>query len=336
MCARSIDVGSHLYRSDLDLHKSEAPDVCAECYLHSGRNGGGIVSTRMHHVLQTGDLEERSAGLLKAARVLLRKGVRDESVIFPTLWLAYRMSCTTSRLFYENVRMVDAVDGVAILQLAKVRVEVHKGRSDLKPATAIHVVVFPHVKATTAEEVARAYEEALREEGESWSKTAGQVRYAFLDDSIKLEVIRLHPKSAGVHKYVAAGWEDEGDWASPNVVGSVARAVIDEFTVRFALRNRGSDMDPQNSIPAMVAYLLHGEFVTDDKKENVRRKDLHRLLNRHVLNEYPWKKLPEEYHDNSSKASQLRWDMYKIAQLDNNFIQPQPVDDPVPPYLYLG
>ena len=90
------------------------------------------------------------------------------------------------------------------------------------------------------------------------------------------------------------------------LLGSPSR---DGFARHLAIRTRGGSPAATNLVPACVAYYLreYGEI------EN--RKEIHRLLNEHVLRETS-KKLPDEAYG-SSETNQLWRDVSNHAKVGN-------------------
>jgi hypothetical protein len=83
----------------------------------------------------------------------------------------------------------------------------------------------------------------------------------------------------------------------------------DGFTRHLALRTRGGPPTAANLVPACVAFYLR-EY---GKIES--RKEIHRLLNEHVLRE-TGKELPEEAYG-SSETNQLWRDVRNHAKIGN-------------------
>lgn len=296
--------------------------------MTSGRHGGGVVATSTRTAPPAEDTDEEFAYLLRAARALLKKGASDEEEVFPTLQLAGRARYKPPPLLHENVSMVDVVDGVPILKQDKIRVDRHRGPLAGDTLTAFHVTIFPHEKAMSAGEIARIYEEALEAEGVTWGTLAGRVQYAFCSNKIVIKVERLHPLSAGVPNYVVAISGDEGEWAPPQVVGSTARVVLEQFAPRLVLRRSGPRMAPYNLILATTAYLLGDEFVTDDW--DWKRKEVHRCLNEYVLCERPQELLLGDV--NSSEVVRLWRNVRKVVLMDDVYGPgPIEVDGPFSP-----
>lgn len=234
----------------------------------------------------------------------------------------------TSPLIYGNVRMVDVVDGIAILEQVRARVSARRDPPTKAAPTAFLVDVLPHVRYVKVAEVAQIYEEALEKENATWSSAAGQVQYAFLGSSIRLTVTRLTPYAAGTPEGAANFLDNMGDWAAPSVVGAVARAALEEAAVYLVLRRAGNNVRSENWIPYMVGYLLVNEFLTyTETSDRVNRKEIQRLLNEHVYGEIPWKRLPSDPSSNMSKINQFWNGVWKVAQIDNVFWPPPvPVD----------
>jgi hypothetical protein len=88
--------------------------------------------------------------------------------------------------------------------------------------------------------------------------------------------------------------------------------VIDEAGEDLVLRKRGGEMSPDNLILAMVARTLADAVPRRGKKIN--RKEVHRLLNSHVLCAAPWRKSLDEGNQDNVRA--LWRNVKKVARLE--------------------
>jgi len=113
-------------------------------------------------------------------------------------------------------------------------------------------------------------------------------------------------------------------WPPPRFVGRAAHAALQEFTERLVIRRRGGQKNPDNLIPAMVAYLLRNSLPVGTEVEG--RKEIHRLMNRHVLCDIPWKRLPEDGYANTAEVVQL-WDNVRwIENMKTRISDPGPYE----------
>ena len=267
--------------------------MCATCYCAVGKDECRIVVTRRHAGRPSEDPDERFGELFKAARILLRERIADEDKIIPTLNLAHQRGWHTPRIHHYAVRVVNVVDEVPILE--RIPVTFSSSRGPLPPYTlySINGSVFPYKRLATAEEIARGYQQVLDNEGLEWGENGTRMTYEFQDWYLWLSVER--------GSFIAG--DSHGPWPPPRFVGRVAHAAIQEFSNHLVIRRRGGQKNLDNLIPAMVAYLLRNSIPVGTEVEG--RKEVHRLLNRHVLCDVPWKPLPEDGYANTSEVVQL-------------------------------
>jgi hypothetical protein len=135
-------------------------------------------------------------------------------------------------------------------------------------------------RAVGADDAARAYEQVLREEGMAWGGSGGQFTYFLAGDMLQLEVNEFDELAA-----IGA----ERRWPEPTTIGRFARAVLDVFGESLILRKGGGgDMGSDNLIFAMVARVLADEVPRKGGKIN--RKEVHRLLDMHLLPGASWRR----------------------------------------------
>jgi hypothetical protein len=171
---------------------------------------------------------------------------------------------------------------------------------------AIHVVVSPSKRKTTADDVAEAYGKVLEHEDLAWGYSGGRVSHLFYGSDL-LEL-----------------WVEENDqftfnparrsWPSPTIVGRYAGAVIEEAGDGLVLRKRGGEMSPDNLILAMVARTLADAVPRRGKKTD--RKEVYRLLNSHVLCAASWRKSLDEGNPDDVRA--LWRNVDKVARMETH------------------
>ncbi len=292
-----------LYRAPSQIYESGG--TCARCYVDSDNPESGIVAYGVcagHR-----DLEKQYARLFKAARVLLEDRGADEDEIFPTLRLASAMGAPRFRLQHRRVQMTRVVGEVPILRRRAFTAYAYKGiqPSASDPVRAIYVVVSPSKRNTTADDVARAYGKVLEREDLAWGTSGGQVSHLFYDsDLLQLEVVENDPFKPDLAPR---------SWPSPAIVGAYAGAVLDEAGEGLVLRKRGGEMSTDNLILAMVARTLAD--AVPRKGRRINRKEVHRLLNSHVLRGAPWRKLLDE--SNADDVRALWRNVEKVGRMEN-------------------
>ena len=306
-----------LYRAPSQIY--EEGGTCARCYLDSNNPETGIVASGA--CTEYRDLEKRCARLFKAARVLLDERVADEDEIFPTLRLASAMGAPRFRLLHSRVEMVRVAGEVPILQRRGLNAYAYKGELPSASDTirAIYVVVSPSKRKTTGDDVARAYGKVLKREGLPWGDSGGRVSHLFYSsDLLQLEVIendQFAPELA------------RRSWPSPAIVGGYAGAVLDEAGEDLVLRKRGGEIIWDNLILAMVARTLSDAVPRRGTKIN--RKEVHRLLNSHVLRSAPRRKPLDEGNPDDVRA--LWRNVEKVTRMERLYGMdgPMSVSQPV-------
>jgi hypothetical protein len=305
-CGNRAEGELFLYPTDRALDGGETVGLCAECFIRKGVDEDSLVVTRLHAGVPAESSDERFEALTAAARVLLRKRIADEDKIIPTLRLAHKRGWRAPRILYEAVRLVEVVEDVPILERVGVKVRGHRSL-EAGDLTDFAISLFPRSKTATAKEIANAYEKALRAEEVKWGQGGGRISY-------DLHQVRGYYLLLTVERT----WFSErrqGDWPSPSLVGKVARAALEEVSERLVIRQSGPKMEPENLIPAIVAYLMSRSLPTDT--EIAGRKEIHRLLNEYVLCQTSWKRsLPEGSYANTSEIVQLWRDVGKIALME--------------------
>lgn len=274
-CGGGAEGELFLYPTERALDGGEADALCAGCFTRKGEDR--IVITRRPSVAPAKSPDERSpderfAALFKAGRVLLREEIGDEDKIVPTLRLAHKRGWRAPRIQYDNMRVADVVDGVPILERVGVTV---RGRRNLRTGALTHfaICLWPRSRKAAAEEIADAYEQALKAEGVEWGKAGGRISY-------DLHWVRSFYLLVTVERSSFSIMRGES-WPSPSCVGKVARDARDEFSEKLLIRYRGGAMKGKNLVPAMIAYLMRNSLPVGT--EVAEPKEIHQLLNDYVL-----------------------------------------------------
>jgi hypothetical protein len=306
-----------IYRAPSQIY--EFGGTCARCYLESDNPESGIVVFGVS--AEHRDPEKRYARLFKAARVLLEDRRADEDEIFPTLRLASAMGAPRFRLLHSRVRMVRVVGEVPILRRRAFTAYAYRGEqpSASDPIRAIYVVVSPSKRKTTADDIAEAYGKVLEREDLAWGNSGSRVSHLFYSsDLLQLEVVENDQFKVDPARRT---------WPSSAIVGSYAGAVIEEAGEDLVLRKRGGEMSPDNLILAVVARTLRDAVPRRGRKTN--RKEIHRLLNSHVLCAAPWRKTLAG--SNTDVVRALWRNVEKVARMERLYGMdgPKSVSQPV-------
>jgi hypothetical protein len=309
-CGAILGVRPVLYRPLTRLY--DTGGSCASCYLASGKHEGGIVAIG-RDLGGSEELEEQHTRLFEAARALLQYRTVGEDEIFPTLKLASKLGRPRFRLMYRGVEMVRVVDEVPILRRNPVLAGgVSSIRSAGEAVTAVIITVTASRRAVGADDVARAYEQVLREEGMAWGGSGGQFTYFLASDMLQLEVMEFD-------EFGAIGAERR--WPEPATIGRFARAALDEFGESLILRKGGGgDMGSDNLIFAMVARVLADEVPRKGGKIN--RKEVHRLLDMHLLPGASWRR---PLSDGDPDGERRLWDNVKKVGRMEELYEPGPM-----------
>ena len=316
-CNSDLTEDPVIYRAPSQIY--EEGGVCAKCYLESDNPESGIVVFGVS--ADHRDPEKRCARLFKAARVLLKDRQAGEDEIFPTLRLASAMWAPRFRLQHWRVKMVRVVGEVPILR--RRAFTAYASRSILPSASdailAIHVVVHPSRRKTTADDVAEAYGKVLEREDLPWGYSGGRVSHLFYGS----EPLELVVEENDQFKIDPA----PRSWPSPAIVGGYAEAVIEEAGEGLVLRKHGGELSPDNLILAVVARTLADAVPRRGNKIN--RKEVYRLLNSHVLCAAWWRKSLDDGNPGDVRA--LWRNVKKVGRMDRLYGMdgPMSVSQPV-------
>jgi hypothetical protein len=235
--------------------------------------------------------EVRFAGVFGAARRLIEDSANEDRV-FPTLaWAGLEVrdgggkraelrealaEASGNREEWERltrdllettgrVRPVEVVGGVLVLERPPVAVKVWEG-----PEPEVWIEVMPRSKPATPAEVASAYEQTMREHGLPCQEERAISLTSFLTGH-HLRLI-IEPVFLGIH--VGDG-PPGGRFPVPGLVGDAARGLLEGG---LGERLRGRKSGPGTLIPAIGAFYLRTYGGMNGRKE------IHKLLNEHVLN----------------------------------------------------
>jgi hypothetical protein len=266
--------------------------------------------------------EVRFAGVFGAARRLIEDSVNEDRV-FPTLAYAglevrdsggkraeLRVSLAEAsgnpeeweRLTGEllektgRLRPIEVVGGVLVLERVPVSVKVWEG-----PKPEVWIEVMPRSKPAFPTEVAALYEQTMREHGLPCEEERAISLTSYLTE-LHLRLI-LKPVFLGIH---VGNGPPSGRFPIPGLVGDFSRGLLEGgLGERLRGRKSGRGWKPETLVPAIVAFFLrtYGGMVG--------RKEIHKLLNEHVLDparggHLPHlQRLPEE--GMSTSASNQLW-----------------------------
>lgn len=231
------------------------------------------------------------------------------------------MGAPRFRLLHSRVKMVRVVEEVPILRRRAFSAYAYRGErpSASDPIRAIYVVVSPSKRKTTADDIAEAYGKVLEHEDLAWGYSGGRVSHLFYSsDLLQLEVKENDQFTSNPARR---------SWPSPTIVGGYAGAVIEEAGEDLVLRKRGGEMSPDNLVLAMVAQTLADAVPRRGGKTN--RKEVHRLLNSHVLCAAPWRKSLDEGNPDDVRA--LWRNVEKVGRMERLYGMdgPMSVSQPV-------
>jgi hypothetical protein len=287
-------------------------------------------------------IEERFGELFKAARILLRKGVSEETII-PTLAYAYNarlawalaeeknqlISAWTdpeawraeAELFAErhpSLRLVEIVDGLLVVERLSVYAYVHTpvyvGEWDAAPRpsdrvrvgwdTEVVIAIYPHSRQASSESVASLYREATSANGLAVGESDTESLAVERRENYTLIIVKHRDKTIP-NGPKGLSWRPV--FPPPDRVGAyygllMGTAYGQGFASHLNTRKRGRAPEPDTLIPACVALYLRPAVGS--------RVEVHKMLNEHVLRD-TWKKLPEESYG-TSKVNQLWRDVEKV------------------------
>jgi len=279
--------------------------------------------------------EERFNELFRAARTLLKQDAEEDQII-PTLALAHQIGQGVLHLVaertrfatigedteawdkeadrfvhrYGSLRPVRVVEGVLILERLPVSVAVEDDPNQEVPRE-VTISVYSHRRLAKPEHVAYRYEKTLAVAGISHDEQrTGHMSFDFHGRSL---LITIRNGSRGESLDGPDGFRlVETSFPHPWLVQEFYRILLgspsgDGFVRRLASRTRGGPPLAINLVPACVAVYLRGYGKIESRKE------VHRLLNEHVLGETA-KELPEEAYG-SSETNQLWRDVSNHAKV---------------------
>ncbi len=338
--------------------EQENQDYCANCGKPTGRRlvdnlynspicadctdrfvSGQTIRTRpLVEKEEPLSIEQRFGELFRAARVLFREGVDEETQIIPTLALANEIGQGAPDLIdakerlvaawedpeaweaeakqftreHASLRPVKAVEGILILEQLPVSVRVYNyPDKEGEPPEQVVVTVYPYRARTSPEGVAATYEKTLSEAGIPCEESQrGFMGFEFSNEGYLLIGIERSDVSLAQKRARRTRRRQKSGFPHPLVVGEYYKMLLGTpaghgFARYLVTRKRGRDPDADNLVPACVAFYLreYGEMGS--------RKEIHRLLNEHLLRE-TWKtSLPQQGYSTSG-TTQLWRDVDKV------------------------
>ena len=316
--------GAHITPREMNPPEQEKVEPCTSCGKPSANSlaiepDDMALCSSCADRLRAEEAEERFDKLFRAARVLLREGIGQEDRIIPTLALA-NYSCeggsylSVSHRFenleegseawereadafvsiYGSLRPVRVVDGILILERLPISVQI-KRDPDTKQPKKVRLFAYAHRRPAKPEDVGSLYERTLSREDVPYGlPMLGQMSFDFWNGYLVVDVTRptIHRgyrKAPGSRHSLRA---EAAPFPTPRIVQGFYEMLLGEpegdgFYKDLATRTRGDAPKAYNLIPACVAFCLRNTGKIQGHKE------IHRLLNRHVLCE-THKVLPEE------------------------------------------
>jgi hypothetical protein len=282
--------------------------------------------------------EERFGELFKAARVLLREGIVEEDLIYPTLAYANELGqkildfkeeasmlvsakndadweSAVERFLrrHDGMAPVEVVDGVVILYWLPVDGGVMMYPiPDMEIPEEVRIRILPHTRPPEPEHIASVYESILSTYEVSYgSSSAGSIGFEFIEDALLISTYASADTASRIpSEHAAAIFKDhKPEFLHPRLFATFCQVLLgtgsgDGFARRLASRKRGKAPDPTKLIPACVAFYLkwYGDL---------RGAKAHWLLNKY-LHDYGVE-LPEEGCSNSA-SNQLWRDAKKAGE----------------------
>jgi hypothetical protein len=311
--------------------------LCDDC-VQRWRSRGTISYWLPTEEVSPPPAEERFDELFRAARMLLEIRAEEDQII-PTLALANEIGQEVSHLVaararfvkiggdgeawnneankfvrrYGSLRPVRVVDGMLILERLPVSVTVENDPDD-EVLHEVTISVYAHRRLAKPDHVASLYEKTLRAAGLPHDEQrTGHLGFDFHNRSLRI-TIRNGSIAERLDRPRPTFRIDKAPFPHPRIVQEFYRMLLgspsgDGFARHLAIRTRGGPPAAEHLVPACVAFYLraYGEIRS--------RKEIHRLLNEHVLRE-SGKQLPEEAHG-SSETNQLWRDVNNHAKIGN-------------------
>ena len=215
---------------------------------------------------------------------------------------------------YGNLRPVEVVDGILVLERLPVSIEIGRCPSNEIRMEAM-IKVYRHPRPAKPEHVATLYEKTISAAGIPFSDACGSISFRFGGGYLLMVVgvdagTRRHIESSGDPPERDLDLEPLFAFPHPRHVQGFHQMVLEEpskeGTRYLTSRERGRAPAADNLIPACVAFFLR------EYGQISGRKRIHQLLNKHVLCERTWKRrLPEDGYS-SSETNQLWRDVGKV------------------------
>jgi hypothetical protein len=316
-------------------------NLCEECQQKEISGEGLWLSSLPDH--EEPPAEERFHEVFKAARVLHKERITTENQIIPTLALAEKIDQDIPNLIeakerlviaaenhatwereadrfsqeFKGLRPVQVVDRVLILEQLPAYVEIVK-YSGTEVPKEVRVEVYQRPRPATPEYIAELYEEALLANSIPYGESS---KFSFGSEALNDRlVITIGCGEEWPIEHAEIAWRMcNASYPHPRLVqeqyglllGTPSKA---GFARGLTGRERGGAPDADNLIPACVAFYLreYGKVHS--------RKEVHRLLNEHVLRD-SWKgPLPEEGYS-SPAANQLWRDVNNPKKIEAPLVQ---------------
>lgn len=283
--------------------------------------------------------EQRFETLFGAARVLLRESIGEEDRVFPTLAFANGLGESHVDLVDAKERLlaaqqspqrweieadsfvqacprfrpVEVADGVLILERLPVSVKLSNYmHPEIVMPKMVTLEVSPGRRMAKPEHVAVLYEKALSTAGIPCTEgTRGTMNFEYSEHFGNRLLINVKHglEEIGVEDLALFYSEGKLTFPHPFVVQCFYETLMGTpgghgFARYLVGRSRGRGPDADTIVPACVAAYLrrYGKISS--------RKEVHRLLNAHVLSG-TWKTLPEDGYG-SSAVNQLWRDVEKV------------------------
>jgi hypothetical protein len=282
------------------------------------------------------DPEQRFEALFEAARLLLKEDISEEDRVIPTLAFAAEIGRADSNLVdmrerlaaaqvgregwetesekfvraHPNLRPVRVTGGVLVLEWVPVSVGiVDYAHPKIVMPRMVVIEVYPHRYMVEPDHVEALYENTLSAKGIAYGDSReGSMSFRFFSGRLSIQ-LKHRLGDAPIERLQAFYPDGKPVFPHPYWVRRYYEMLMGTpsgpgFAQFLITRSRGRTPDSDTLIPACVAvYLRHYAKIEG-------RKEIHRLLNEHVLSE-TWKTLPVEGYA-SSEVNQLWRDVEKI------------------------
>jgi hypothetical protein len=320
-----------------DDYELDGLRACLDCAANEIRKGREDEWSSKREPLPP---EQRFEALFEAAQVLLKEDVSHEDLVIPTLAFAngvgegyVDLANAQQRLLAAEqgsdrwevevdgfvracptFRPIGVVDGVVMLERLPVSVKVHNyAHPHIVMPKTVTLKVGPSFRMVKPEHVAALYERVLTSEGIPCTEgLQGAMRWEFNTSAghrLLIDVEHRYGSNTHVEHLEHVYPEGKPVFPHPSTIREYYKMLMGKpegpgFAQHLVRRSRGHTPAADTLIPACVAaYLRYRGGIKG-------RKEVHRLLNEHVLRGY-WKVLPEE-GCSLSAVNQLWRDVEKV------------------------